>query len=384
MINFLLQLREYNNSYTAAQWFMLILRGHNYYYLYNCYTPWPTIIILACAHWPIPPLSPLHTQTQLCQYHAIYVLRIPGAVSDSIPYFSGLIVSFIHDVITTISPALGHALITSLSVPNSSAHMANNESLQLIYIECINDCLELVSKTNSRESSLEPDYDSQYESDHPTSGVGKTKKGCEKILSLIYSLLSFLDPTHEMVKLTRKIETIFHTLLRKTYVISEDLKVSFETGQIYACLLGKSTPFLINKLHEVEEYLRMHPETDDASTLSLQEAKKPSLTTQESVHEWRQRFYESLYDHRHLLETTLESGLQLVLTGQLSEVAALMNKREWLPLRPIMLLLSWDKYPAAGSGRELLDVLWPVEVRSAHSMKSVLCMHDMHNTAHAQ
>lgn len=330
------------------------------------------IPILTHSYWlPILHCLLSCTQNQLCQYHAIYVLKIPGAASDSIPYFSGLIVSFIHDVITTISPALGHALISSLSVPNSSAHMANNESLQLIYIECINDCLDLLSKLNSREGSLEPDYDSQYESDQPTSGVRGTEKGCEKILSLIYSLLSLLDPSHEMVKLTRKIDTIFHTLLRKTYVISENLKVSFETGQIYACLLGRSTPFLINRLHEVEEYLRMHPETDETSTistplkLSLQEAKKSTLTAKDSVHEWRQRFYEALYDHKHLLESTLESGLQLVLTGQLSEVVTLMNRQEWLPLRPIVLLMSWDKYPAVGSGKELLDVLWPVEVRKS-------------------
>ncbi len=109
----------------------------------------------------------------------------------------------------------------------------------------------------------------------------------------------------------------------------------------------------------------MHPETVETSPstpmkISLQPTTK---SVQEFIEEWKRRFYEALYDHRHFLESTLESGLQLVLTGQLTEVATLMERQECLPLRPIMLLMGWDKYHAAGSGKELLDVLWPVEVR---------------------
>ena len=314
-------------------------------------------------------------QTQLCQYHAIHVLKIPGAVSESVPHFSGLIISFIRDVITTVSPTLGHTLITSLSVPNSLVHLANNESLQLIYIECINDYLDLLVKQKN-ESSPEPDssYDSQYESDHPTSGVRSSRKSCEKIVSRVYTILSLLDPTQDMVKLTKKIDTVFHTLLRTTYVISSEITVTFETGKIYACLLGRSKPFLINRLHDVEEYIRLHPDTKDTPTatdantlsrMSLRLAVSTQEVSNESIQEWRGRFYEALYDHKHFLESTLEAGLQLVLTGQLQDLSGLMERQECTLLRPIMLLMGWDKYSAVGSGKELLDMLWPSEVRNS-------------------
>lgn len=187
---------------------------------------------------------------------------------------------------------------------------------------------------------------------------------------MVYILLSLLDPTHDMGRLTKKIDTVFHTLLRTTYVISPDVKVRFETGRIYASLLGRSTPFLIKRLHDVEEYLRMHPGTEDASVpvqrsedtprkLSLQLAVDSRKDLQD---QWRGRFYKALYDHKHLLESALETGLQLVFTGQLQDLSEMMLRQEYTPLRPILLLMGWDKYPAVGSGKELLDVLWPVEV----------------------
>ena len=61
--------------------------------------------------------------------------------------------------------------------------------------------------------------------------------------------------------------------------------------------------------------------------------------------------------------TWQELGLQLICAGQLDELSQLMSRPEYAPLRPALLLLGWDKYLAEGSGKELMEALWPSQVR---------------------
>lgn len=293
--------------------------------------------------------------------------------------------TFIHDVLTTVSPSLGHALIMSLTVPDSPAYIANNESLQLIYIECINDCLEMITKLKCVDSlDQDSSYDSQYESDQPTSGQGRTQAESERLTVMIYTLLALMDPTQDMVRLTKKIDGVFHTLLKMTCIISPQVKVQFETGRIYASLIGRSSPFLIKRLHDVEEYLRIHPGVDDTNIpMATDQSSSKELPLQlnldcgrslrESKAEWRTRFYEALYDNKHILEAALEAGLQLVLTKQLQDLSDMIHHPDHTPLRPVLLLMGWDKYPAVGSGKELLDVLWPAEVLRDRTEVVVSC-----------
>lgn len=306
-------------------------------------------------------------------------------MADTIPQLQPLILQFLHDVIASLSPTLGHALITSLMVQSgSSAYLANNESLQMVYVECINETLESLAQAKVSETADDSSYDSQYESDHPSSETHKgVFKECEKKVAFVYTLLSLIDPSNEMTRITNRLDRIFHTLLKTTFKIGSGISLRFETGKVYACLLGRSSPLLINRLHEVEEYLRMNRGFDQHE----EEGNTPSPTTttaMESAHhddhphpsrhprhkeapslqemEWKERFYQALYDHKHLLEGVIDNGLQLVFTGKLSDLSQRMLRPEYVPLRPVLLLLGWDRYSAAGSGRELLDSLWPMEV----------------------
>ena len=301
-------------------------------------------------------------------------------MADTIPQLQPLILQFLHDVITSLSPSLGHALITSLMVPSGSAYLANNEALQVIYIECINETLEGLAQTKVSEIvDHDSSYDSQYESDHPSSETHKgVFKECEKKVAFVYTLLSLIDPSNEMTRITNRLDRIFHTLLKTTFKVGPGVSLRFEIGKVYACLLGRSSPLLINRLHEVEEYLRMNRSFDQRE----EEGGTPSPTTAPGVHdshphhprhkeapslqemEWKERFYQALYDHKHLLEGVIDNGLQLVFTGKLPDLSLLMLRPEYVPLRPLLLLLGWDRYSAAGSGRELLDSLWPMEVSS--------------------
>ena len=315
-----------------------------------------------------------HTsQSDLCSYHSVHVLirsKSPSSSVESVPHLQPLILQFLHDVITTLNPALGHSLINSLMVPNGgSSYLANNEALQMIYIDCINETLDCLSQAKGAETTEnDSSYDSQYDSDHSSN---KTKHGlfkeCEKKVSFVYTILSLVDPANEMSRVNNRLDRIFHTLLRTTFKIGADLSVRFDSGRVYACLLGRSSPLLINRFHEVEEYLRMNRrlEHEEDSSTSLEDTplhkeREPSLLE----FEWKERFYQALYDHKHLLENVIDNGLQLIFTGKLSELSEEMSQLEYVPLRPLLLLLGWDRYNAVGSRRELLDSLRPKEVRN--------------------
>lgn len=284
------------------------------------------------------------------------------------PQLQTPVFQFIHDVITSLDPALGHALITSLTVRGRLAYLAINEALQMIYLDIINETLESLAQARVAETSgHDSSYDSQYESDHPSS---KTREGlvkdCEKKVSFVYTLLSLIDPSNEMGRITNRLDRIFHTLLKSSFKIGGCAALKFDSGRIYACLLGRSSPFLINRLHGVEEYLRMNQGSDyNEAAVGDSKSRDGEIPPRSIHHEWNERFYQALYDHKHLLESVIDNGLQLVFTGKLPELSRQMMQLEYVPLRPVLLLLGWDRYSAAGSGKELLDSLWPMEVTIA-------------------
>ncbi len=283
----------------------------------------------------------------------------------------------------------------------TSQHVSNNESLQCIYLDCINECLEALDSLKAAAATGQDggeDSDSQYESDHTSSSSAVAAAGslagrCEKVVSMIFTLLSMIEAHPSMMRLTKKIDALFAVLLQASYPMGtmksrgldkvEQVVVTFEPERIYACLIGRCNGFLISRLYEVEDYLRRKRVAEEASLATQSRyGSWPRLKTesgggdtptrgsdtghQKSVattkDEWNNRFYDAMYDHKHLLENVLERGLQLIHTGHVQEVTRLLECPEFIPLRPVLLLLGWDRYNAAGSGKELLDALWPMEV----------------------
>ena len=334
-------------------------------------------------------------QHSLCQYHSTHVLRLPGSNLEQGLQLSSLALSFLHDVITLHDPTLGHAFITSLTVSvttsSSQQYLSNNESLQFVYLDCIDECLDVLKSLEGGKIP-ENDSDSQYESDQAlspqsgTSGPRLTGTQHEKVMSMVYSLLSLIDGGPEMTRLTKKIDTLFHTLLQTSYTVSAGLDIKFDVGRIYGCLLGRQSTFLLSRLQEVEEFLWLNTSSEQTVTSltspagwrgtaqlsGIEEMNRegggatglgatPTCSEATRV-EWRNRFYSALLDHRHFLEATLDRGLQLIYTGKLQDLGQLLSKPEFVPLRPVLLLLGWDRYAASGSGKELLDALWPMEV----------------------
>ena len=245
-------------------------------------------------------MSSLLLQSQLCQYHALHVLRIPGATPQPVPPFPSLTLSFLHDVTTISSSALGHALIKCLTV-DEPEYQANNEALQSLYVDCVYEYLEALNQLKSADSiETDSSYDSQYESDHtPSGGTGGLYRESQRLVSAVYDLLSLMDPKVEMAKLSEKINRLFLTLLKVRYVVTPEHTAAFESSRLYSCLLGRSTPFLINRFHKVEEYIRTNRTTEGSRTAES-EGNPPE--------EWRELFYEALYDNKHWLERVLVGG----------------------------------------------------------------------------
>ena len=269
-------------------------------------------------------------------------------------------------------------------------------------MDCINECLEALDTLKASAAAREgEDSDSQYESDHASSSTiakGSSKGRFEKAVSMVYTLLSMIEAQPGMMHLTKKVDSLFAVLLQASYPLvtrrskgqdkPRPVVVTFEPGKLYACLLGRSNGYLICRLSEVEYYLRRkrvaeesslvvsharcgslprsgaanREENDSIDARDDSEAAESQRAVFTSKDEWKDRFYDGVFENKHLLESVLERGLQLVCTGHLEAVSRLLDRTEFIPLRPVLLLLGWDRYNATGSGKELLDALWPMEV----------------------
>ena len=226
------------------------------------------------------------------------------------PQFQPLVLSFLHDVLIS-SPALGHALICNLTVPNSPAHLLNNEALQLLYVKGIQGALETLTQLRVPEGGETTDSDSQYESDHTyPSLIHRTQsiaKECRRLTVLVYDLLSLMDTQPDMARVS--VDKLFVCLLELCHRVGADLVVSFNAEKIYSCLLGRASTYLIERLHHAEDYIRMKVMGRGggmgekgvlASVQSFELLKRTS-----SPRDWRELFYFAHHDRRHFLESVL-------------------------------------------------------------------------------
>lgn len=234
------------------------------------------------------------------------MLAIPGTVSERVSPFPSTILSFLHNILVS-RPATGHALICSLTVPDSHIHLFNNEALQLLYVEAINETLEAILQLKLPEA-VETDSDSQYESDHTWTTVNQGRqsvtKECRRLTNLVYDLLSFMDPQPDMSRVS--VDKLFVFILELCHQLGPERPIRFDTSRIYSCLLGRSSPYLLKRLHDAEEYIRIKGSrtTDKKNTVtnawSLRVLQYASTTG-----DWRGMFYHTHHDHKHFLECVL-------------------------------------------------------------------------------
>ena len=239
------------------------------------------------------------------------MLIIPGTVPEPVPPFQSAVLSFLHNVLIS-KPTTGHALIQSLTAQESPAYLANNEALQLLYVKAIHESLEAILQLKLPSEVLETDSDSQYESDHTLTAINQGRrsvtKECQRLTTLVYDLLSLMDPRPEMARVM--VDKLFVYLLKMNHQLGPDKFIRFDVSKIYSCLVGRSTPYLVRRLHEVEEYVRVKASgggggggggaSEKSSAWSLK-----LLGQTDGAGDWRALFFHVYHDHKHFLECVL-------------------------------------------------------------------------------
>ena len=61
----------------------------------------------------------------------------------------------------------------------------------------------------------------------------------------------------------------------------------------------------------------------------------------------------------HVLLLLQDAGLKAISSGSTDKLADIFTDPMLACIKPLLLLLGWDRYPDVGSGQKLLDILWP-------------------------
>jgi hypothetical protein len=263
--------------------------------------------LLLCSVLTDSSSSAVSVSSTLCRYHSTHVLVIPGTIPEPVPPFQSAVLSFLHNVLVS-KPTTGHALIQSLTAKESPAYLVNNEALQLLYVKAIHESLEAMLQLKLPSELPETDSDSQYESDHTLTAVIQGRqsvtKECQRLTTLIYHLLSLMDPRPEMSHVL--VDKLFVFLLKMNHQLGPDKFIRFDVSKIYSCLVGRATPHLVQRLHEVEEYVRVKASSVGGGAADKSGAWSLKLLRQtEGAQDWRALFFHVYHDHKHFLECVL-------------------------------------------------------------------------------
>ena len=193
------------------------------------------------------------------------------------------------------NPTLGHAIINKLTCNNSNEFLANNQTLQGLFLKCIERSLNsLVASSDGVQADF-------FESEDQAK--------FQQNQDLIYDLLSLMDPTPEMTEL--KLDGVFLRLLELTVDAGLNQPISlFDSKKIYSCFLGRKMNYLIVEFQRVEEYVRKNQTKQlqlKSSSNSEEDHIGASFRRVPDREKWRFLFFETLYSNQHMLERVLVS-----------------------------------------------------------------------------
>lgn len=215
--------------------------------------------------------------------------------------FPSTVQAFIRSLVFA-SPPLGHALIISLTIRDNPTYLVNNETIQLIYIDCIDIHLKKILDSIETTTETTP---TTTETTPSTGGETVVSEKDAKIHDVL-EVLSLVDPSPEMSRIMKQLDKIFVVMLQ----IMAGGKYLFSVESIYGVLIGRESQILVKRFQDVEEYLRKSVTT--VSQLSPSEGGRgQDGRGQEVDHQqvWRERFYVSLREKQHFLERSLVSEI---------------------------------------------------------------------------
>lgn len=189
---------------------------------------------------------------------------------------------------TLATPALGREMVYELTPPYGDS----SEALQQLFVDAIQD--ELLSISLSRNI---------------------TSSECGRHISLVYELLSMMNPSAQMADLD--LDGLFTDLIQAALgkTISPGL---VNKSWVYACLLGRSNNYLVTRFCEVEDHLwssqgmlpLSQPDGIDELQVNQTDSLDMAITLEEKV-VWKELYHQAMFDGYHVLEHIIVSNFQL-------------------------------------------------------------------------
>ena len=231
----------------------------------------------------------------LDDYHCQIAYRDPDVLASGVSHLHAATVTFLKQLLIE-NPELAHAIITEITA-KGRGFAENNEILQMLYIDLLE---ELLLSARPRPSSTDP----------TTCVVPETAEG-----DAVYQLLSFMDPSLEMLRLSDHLEKLFEELIKRT--TTKGTSMHLDKERLYSCLLGRSTTFLIDAFCRIENRIRFQSSLQPNATMNFQTSQVLSPTAQicysQSFVEdrkwaWQQLFFHSQLERNHFLENMVVSN----------------------------------------------------------------------------
>lgn len=169
---------------------------------------------------------------------------------------------------------LGHTILQFLTVTEDPNYLHNNETLQMLYIECIDISLNRIEVSVSSAS----------------------RDAIDQHVEQVRGFLSLIDPIPDMTRVIKAIDRVFLKLIQFKHPSVEGGWELFTPETIYSCIIGRSSPILVRRLQDIEEFRRS---SDD------NEGVESTVSYNDSNQYWKKEFYLSMKEKQHFLERTM-------------------------------------------------------------------------------
>ena len=236
-------------------------------------------------------------------YHSQIVYRDPDLFASGVSDLPSSTLSYLKQLLSQ-SPQFGRAVVNDLT-SKGKGFLKNNQLLQQVYVDLINEQLKALDSDAVEAECIEPAV-----VDTGESSVDSDMKHCK----FIYQMLSYMNPSPDMVSLSKHIDDLFKNLINRTQIHKHS---RLDKGMLYSCLLSQPTTYLIEKFCNIENQMRFYVEGHTELPLSrttLQGFKQQAVAVSPFVQvcysqsfmedrreAWKFLFFHAL-DGNHILE----------------------------------------------------------------------------------
>jgi len=198
-----------------------------------------------CVFWNGPKVLIVYLQ-DIDDYHSQIVYRDPDLFASGVSDLPSSTLSYLKQLLSE-SPQFGRAMVNDLT-SKGKGFLKNNQLLQQLYVDLINDQLKALDSEAVDADCIDP----------ATVGTGeRSVDSIKKRCKFIYQMLSYMNPSPEMVSLSKGIDDLFKSLINRTCIHKHS---KLDKGMLYSCLLSQPTTYLIEKFCYIVNQMRFYVE----------------------------------------------------------------------------------------------------------------------------